>query len=86
MDSPVVNSVASPASLRNGSTGAVNSKAPRLGTECGPEINKWLKLKNLDEDDTTVNFELQKKLKAEIISGLRELQKENDETSWMYAK
>jgi len=86
MDSPVVNSVTSPASLRNGSTGAANIKATRLGTECGPEINKWLKLKNVDEEDTTANFELQKKLKAEIISGLRELQKENDETSWMSAK
>ena len=85
MDSPV-NSVTSPASVRNGSSGAVNMKVAKLGTECGPEISRWLKLKGVDEEDASANSEIQKKLKAEIISGLRELQKENDETAWMYAK
>lgn len=86
MDSPA-NSVTSPISLRGGSTGgAANVKVARLGPECGPEINKWLKLKSLDEDDGAATAELQRKLKAETLNGLRELLKEVDDTAWMYAK
>lgn len=86
MDSPV-SSVTSPVSLRNGSVSAVNIKVAKLGPECGPEINRWLKLKSMDEEDcAAVSSETQRKLKTEIMNGLRELQKENDETAWMYAK
>lgn len=56
--------------------------------ESCPEIGKWMRLKSLTDDDTTTtsacNEEAQNAFKIEILNGLRELQKENDETAWMY--
>ena len=51
----------------------------------GAEVNKWMKLKSLDEDILKQD-ELQKQLKMNILNSLREMQKEHEETSWMYTK
>lgn len=85
MDSPNVG-VASPIPLRPGqSEGTAFRKVDLRVGDIVPEINKWLKLNNSSEEEVDERQqELEKKLKSEILSGLRELQKENDETAWMY--
>lgn len=88
MDSPILSAV-SPASQRSGSPdvniGRKFTTKP-VRDSC-PEISKWMRMKGgAVDDDTNSSAEAQKEFKTEILNGLRELQKENDETAWMYKR
>jgi len=41
-------------------------------------------MKGIADEDINSGLEAQKAFKTEILIGLKELQKENDETAWMY--
>ena len=83
MDSPTI---ASTLMLRSAlSDGTSERKSRKIGTD-SKEINTWLKISAADGSDSTQKGELQRKLKSEILTDLRELQKEFDSTSWMFSK
>lgn len=65
--------------------GTGERKLKKSSTDC-KEINTWLKISAAEGSDGEHAEEVQQKLKSEILTNLRDLQKEFDATSWMYNK
>lgn len=79
MESPVISAAST---ISHNSMG--RKPTTKITRDSCPEISKWMRMKGVADEDINSGLEAQKAFKTEILNGLKELQKENDETAWMY--